>query len=221
MPFNVWCLGCERHIARGVRFNAEKKQIAKHHSTPIYSFRMKCPSCSQWIEIHTDPKNAEYQVVSGARRKVEDWEPGENEAAGLRPLSPEEAQEIATNPFARLEHEVSDQRKAAAIKPHLAALKEAKDAAYKDDWAASQRLRKQFRVEKAAHQAAVVVADDIRKRGSFDLKLLPEQEEDIKEAESVDFVRRRKGPRRSDRLLLLTLPKLPETKGVGPLVKRK
>ncbi len=27
MPFNVWCLHCKAHIGKGVRYNAEKKQV--------------------------------------------------------------------------------------------------------------------------------------------------------------------------------------------------
>ena len=68
MPFNVWCAGCNHLIGKGVRFNAEKKQIGMYHSTKVWSFSMKTPCCQNRIEIHTDPKNAEYVVVSGARR---------------------------------------------------------------------------------------------------------------------------------------------------------
>ena len=53
---------------QGVRFNAEKKQIGMYHSTRIWSFRMRTPCCQGTIEVHTDPKNAEYVIVSGARR---------------------------------------------------------------------------------------------------------------------------------------------------------
>lgn len=53
---------------QGVRFNAEKKQAGAYHSTKIWSFRMRAPCCQQAIEIHTDPKAAEYVIVSGARR---------------------------------------------------------------------------------------------------------------------------------------------------------
>ena len=203
MPFNVWCLGCERHIARGVRFNAEKKQIGKYYSSPIYSFRMKCPSCAKWIEIHTDPKQGEYLCVDGAKRKTETWSA---EELGLPPEETEEELERRTsNPFARLEHEVKDHRKAEAIRPHLESLKKAKDAAYADDWASSQRLRKRFRSEKAAHLEAVAVADDIRRRGGFDLKLLPEHPADIKAAQSVDFIWTRSVAKREE---LLSLPSL-------------
>eukprot|EP00966_Prymnesium_polylepis_P288774 6670040-Prymnesium_polylepis.1 len=69
MPFNVRCTGCDNHIGKGVRFNAEKKAVGKYLSTKIWSFRMMC-HCEDntwrtdrsrnphFIEIHTDPKNA-------------------------------------------------------------------------------------------------------------------------------------------------------------------
>ena len=77
MPFNVWCAGCGHLIGKGVRFNAEKKQIGMYHSTRVWSFAMRSPCCQTRIEVHTDPKNAEYVVVSGARRWVGRWEGGE------------------------------------------------------------------------------------------------------------------------------------------------
>lgn len=70
MPFNVWCNGCQHLIGKGVRFNAEKKQIGNYHSTKIWSFSMRSPCCQTRIEVQTDPKNCEYQIVAGARRKV-------------------------------------------------------------------------------------------------------------------------------------------------------
>ncbi|KAJ4902047.1 hypothetical protein Rs2_15998 [Raphanus sativus] len=30
MPYNIWCGGCNSMIAKGVRFNAEKKQVAEN-----------------------------------------------------------------------------------------------------------------------------------------------------------------------------------------------
>ena len=70
MPFNVWCEGCGHLIGKGVRFNAEKQEIGKYHSTKIWSFTMTAPCCQQRIEVQTDPKNAQYNVVSGGKRKV-------------------------------------------------------------------------------------------------------------------------------------------------------
>lgn len=70
MPFNVWCDGCGHLIGKGVRFNAEKQAIGNYHSTKIWSFTMTAPCCQQRIEVQTDPKNAQYNVVSGGKQKV-------------------------------------------------------------------------------------------------------------------------------------------------------
>lgn len=70
MPFNVWCNGCGHLIGKGVRFNAEKQAIGNYHSTKIWSFTMTAPCCQQRIEVQTDPKNAQYRVVSGGKQKV-------------------------------------------------------------------------------------------------------------------------------------------------------
>ena len=42
MPFNVWCLHCDKHIGMGVRYNAEKQRVGEYYTTPILEFRMKC-----------------------------------------------------------------------------------------------------------------------------------------------------------------------------------
>ena len=40
---------------------------------------MKCHLCDQHFEIRTDPKNLDYVILSGAKRKEERWDMGENE----------------------------------------------------------------------------------------------------------------------------------------------
>jgi uncharacterized membrane protein len=35
MPYNIWCGGCHSMIAKGVRFNAEKKQVGNYYSTKV------------------------------------------------------------------------------------------------------------------------------------------------------------------------------------------
>ena len=70
MPYNVGCRRCGQTIARGVRFNAEKRVVGKYHSTPIYAFTMLTRCCANQLEIHTDPKDAEYVIVSGADRRI-------------------------------------------------------------------------------------------------------------------------------------------------------
>ena len=70
-PFAIWCTNCnpEAIIAQGVRFNAHKAKVGNYYSTPIWSFRIKHNVCGGWIEVRTDPKNAEYIVTEGGRRR--------------------------------------------------------------------------------------------------------------------------------------------------------
>jgi hypothetical protein len=54
MPYNIWCGGCQSMIAKGVRFNAEKKQVGNYYSTkvqfPLFVFAlyMQLPFFSIW-----------------------------------------------------------------------------------------------------------------------------------------------------------------------------
>lgn len=160
MPFNVRCTGCENHIAKGVRFNAEKSTIGKYLSTNIYSFRMMC-HCEDgtsrtdrrknphWIEIHTDPKNAEYLVVEGAVRISEPKLATAEELGVETAIDSEEAQKRAANPFYRLEKAGS----AVARKPWLARLQEERDADWEDDYDANAALR---RIHRSKRKAALL-----------------------------------------------------------------
>ena len=74
MPFAIWCSTCpacssSAIIGQGVRFNAQKKHVGKYFSSPIWSFRMKHTACGGWIELRTDPKNSDFIVTEGAKRR--------------------------------------------------------------------------------------------------------------------------------------------------------
>ncbi|RKP26374.1 CWC16 protein [Syncephalis pseudoplumigaleata] len=144
LPFNIWCEGCDSHIGTGVRYNAEKKKIGNYYSTPILSFRMKCHLCANWIEIHTDPKNARYVVVAGARQKVETWEPEDSEVIRLPDEADKERRE--KNAFAQLEHGVEDKRKAASLAQRLMDIQSVNDKQWSSPDEQSSKLRKRFRV---------------------------------------------------------------------------
>lgn len=46
-----------------------KKQVGSYYSTKIWSFTMKAACCKLEIIIHTDPKNCEYVIINGAKKK--------------------------------------------------------------------------------------------------------------------------------------------------------
>ncbi|KAI8918176.1 CWC16 protein, partial [Powellomyces hirtus] len=143
MPYSIWCGGCEKHIGMGVRYNAEKKKVGMYYSTPIWSFRMKCHLCNHWIEIHTDPKNAQYTIISGARRREEHYDPAD---IGLPVLQDDEQKEkLSTDAFYKLEHDTTNTLRAADTVPHMTQLMRYSDKTSKDPYTLSQTLRRHFR----------------------------------------------------------------------------
>ncbi|KAF2310918.1 hypothetical protein GH714_018520 [Hevea brasiliensis] len=145
MPFNVWCGGCNSMIAKGVRFNAEKKQVGNYYSTKIWSFTMKSACCKHEIVIQTDPKNCEYVIISGAQRKTEEFDVEDAETFALP--ADEERGKLA-DPFCRLEHQAVDLQKKKEAEPVLVLLQRISDARHSDDYALNKALRARLRSQK-------------------------------------------------------------------------
>ena len=67
MPFNAWCLGCGRHIGKGVRYNADKKQVGQYFSTKIWEFSMTCHTCMVSQTAARTERSASSTKTSGVR----------------------------------------------------------------------------------------------------------------------------------------------------------
>lgn len=182
MPFNIWCGGCNAHIAKGVRFNAQKKQAGTYHSSKIWSFRMKCHLCDNWFEIQTDPQHHDFIVVDGAQKKTELGNDYEDKGT-FQLMSAETKEKIDEDPFARLEHLQKDTVVAETKEPELYELAEYRDNIGKDDYQLNSLLRSKFRVEKK-----LTVEDEkkAKSKGIF-VPLLPEAEEDKEAANRVKY----------------------------------
>ncbi|KAJ6544833.1 DUF572-domain-containing protein [Mycena vulgaris] len=181
LPFNIWCGTCNNHIGMGVRYNAEKKKIGAYYSTPIFSFRCKCHLCDGWFEIHTDPKNTRYVVVSGARQKDEDWNPEEN---GGYAVHDTEAHAVPVDPLASLEKTTDVQKGLVKTQDRLESLQEVSEHYNSDPFSLSSKVRKRFREEKKVEKAKKQADDKIKDRYG-----LPETlsliEDDAKAAEDA------------------------------------
>lgn len=197
MPFNVWCEGCESMIAKGVRFNAEKKQVGNYYSTKIWSFTMKSACCKHEIVIQTDPKNCEYVIIKGARRKIEEFD---SEDAETLALPADEERGKLVDPFYRLEHQEEDLKKKKEAEPVLVRLQRVSDARHADDYAINKALRARLRSQKKRVAEEESVA---RKRG-FAIRLLPASEEDNATVSRVKFSTKFEENRKMKRALIST-----------------
>uniref|UniRef100_A0A5S6QFL2 Coiled-coil domain-containing protein 130 homolog n=1 Tax=Trichuris muris TaxID=70415 RepID=A0A5S6QFL2_TRIMR len=182
MPFNVWCEGCNNHIGMGVRYNAEKKKVGNYYSTPIYQFRMKCHLCDNHFEIKTDPKNFDYELVSGLRRQERRWNMAENEQ--VCSVDRTTSNKLSTDAMYKLEHGELDQAKLKSVAPELERLRQFKEK-WKDDFALNQELRRVFRVRKKELRAQKEADDALRKKFSLAIPLTEESESDRKLATMI------------------------------------
>ena len=179
MPFHVWCAGCNHLIGKGVRFNAEKSKIGKYHSTTIWKFVMKSPCCKERIEIHTDPKNAEYVVVCGAKKKAE---PKGGE--GVVSVDPR-AEDRPVGAIGRLEIAEMDKRVARDSFAEIMMLREQSCDRYKDDVERNRELRQAMRGSRKEEKQRSRRRDELGLPP--DITLLPETKMDVLRASGVDF----------------------------------
>ncbi|GIL88984.1 hypothetical protein Vretimale_16293 [Volvox reticuliferus] len=174
MPFNIWCEKCGEHIAKGERFNAEKKAIGQYHSTKVLQFAMT-HHCGCKITIQTDPKRAEYLVVEGARKKEESYRAADAEVIELP--DDEERERRDKDLLYRLEYQQGAKAKALTEMERLAAIHDVADARAADPYSLNRAMRAALRSEKRA-----VAALDARRAElglPEELPLLAQSEGDV------------------------------------------
>lgn len=176
MPYNIWCEGCKNHIGMGVRYNAEKTKVGMYYSTPVYQFRMKCHLCDNHFEIKTDPGNLDYEIVSGARRQENRWDPTQN--GQVVPDTKETQRRLFDDPMYKLEHVATDQKKNDDAKPRLFKLYERNHYIWDDDYTANSKLRAEFRLRKKELKTEAERDQALLTKSSLDIELLPESDQD-------------------------------------------
>ncbi|XP_065069394.1 coiled-coil domain-containing protein 130 homolog [Rhopilema esculentum] len=186
MPYNIWCNGCGNHIGMGVRYNAQKRKVGNYYTTPIYKFRMKCHLCDQHFEIQTDPKNCEYVILSGAKRKEERWDPAVTE--NIQTTDRDVKAKLVSDAMFKLEHTIEDKQKAKRSAPTLGKIREIRDV-WEDDFAVNQALRKKFREEKKEINKQKSLDDEFKERNLLpsSVDLAEENEEDSRLAKRIRY----------------------------------
>lgn len=75
LPFSIQCNNCSTFMYQGRKFNSKKESVAgengKYLGIQRFRFYIKCTACSQPVSFLTDPKNADYEMESGATRNYE------------------------------------------------------------------------------------------------------------------------------------------------------
>ena len=182
LPFDAWCLQCESHLSKGLRFNAKKDKAGKYFSTTIWSFAMKCPKCAHSFLIKTDPANDTYDYAEGLRVHEQDFEP-EFDDGIVRATTDEERSMLLSNPMYRLQHDKEDKTRAATVKEHLESLIDLRDVQGSQDYDMNALLRRGNR-DKKKHAAFLLKEGEAR---GLSIPLVDEDETDRKRAKLATF----------------------------------
>lgn len=188
LPFDGWCLKCDRHICKGHRFNAKKEKIGKYFTTILYSFATKCPSvtCDQKFLIKTDPEHRTYDFAEGLRKMVQDFTPGADD--GIIEVTAEETKIlIDTDPMYKLQHDKVGKLKADAAKTHLEILIDVQNDQFKNDFDSNSRLRQLNRNKKRRSEQLLSEGHAI----GLSIPLVESSAEDELRAKQVVFDRKK------------------------------
>ena len=182
MMYDSRCLGCQRYIGRGTRFNALKEKSGKYFTTTIWSFHMKCASCPQEFVIRTDPENRDYEFVSGIERMAKTrLKTARDELLELE----EDRERKEKDAFYRLAKEKEDKLRASRKRSRLEQLSEVSEKRSKDPASVNASLRKRFREEKKQIRKQ---EGKTRSLGwDKSIRLLPISGEDILMSKHVQF----------------------------------
>jgi coiled-coil domain-containing protein 130 len=177
LPWSTFCIKCERLLAKGVRFNAEKKKCGNYFSTTIWSFKMTCPSCSNPLEVQTDPQNRDYVCVTGLKQRTVEYEASEDNQLEKIAQGPDAP---VHDPFQKLENKQEDEEFAKVQFPHLTELHDLSDKNFKNDYQNARMLRNNFKKQQKEIQS---LRNEARSK-SLAIDLLPESIEDRKNAQA-------------------------------------
>lgn len=158
LPFDCWCSKCSRHLAKGKRFNAKKEANGKYHTTQLWKFEFKCPSCDAPFELRTDPANSDYAVAGALRRKVEEYDG--------QVIIDTDHRVKKSGPIERLEKKQDDLNFRASLS--LAIEKN------RDDALSNSLARRRHRTKRKAEQAL----DERARRLGLQCRLLPVDQQD-------------------------------------------
>ncbi|GMH76504.1 hypothetical protein TrVE_jg7975 [Triparma verrucosa] len=184
LPFKCVCTSCEKIIGKGTRFNAKKDNAGEFYTTKIYKFTFKCYECKNPMVLRTNPEKADYDFVSGIRRKVETWD---TEAAGSLGVfdmnNKSQLHSKTADPIGKLERDISIRQKQTAANKRVSSLLSINDRDYKPDADNNALLRKTYRKDRKEKKRRL---DEGHSRG-LAVELLDEKASDVSAAKKIKY----------------------------------
>lgn len=124
LPFSIQCSTCQTFLYRGRKFNSKKEAMkgpaGKYLGIQRWRFYIKCTHCSRPITFSTDPKNADYEMETGATRNYEVYK---DKSGTEEKFSEEKEKQEKIDPMRALENRVLDSQREMADFDNLEQIK--------------------------------------------------------------------------------------------------
>jgi hypothetical protein len=182
LPFDAWCLKCNLHMSKGLRFNATKERAGNYFSTTIWTFTTKCYDCNQQFIIKTNPQASTYDFEEGLRKHEQDYDIGTEDGV-VELKTAEERVQLDQDPMFRLQHIEEDKFRTKSIKQNLMHIQKLQESTQINDYDMNALLRSKNRTLKKRERKMM---DDGRNLG-LSIPLLDHSEEDTKKAKELSF----------------------------------
>jgi coiled-coil domain-containing protein 130 len=137
------------------------------------------------LEVRTDPRNTEYVVVEGGRRR--DYGPVEDGLGRERTTEEEKERLEKDGGFGAVEKKVEDKRRLLSESERLDELRKRSERDWDDPYEMSKRLRKGFRPGRKDRKDAEVKGDALKDKLSLGIELVAENPEDAQRAQFIEF----------------------------------
>ncbi|GMI16477.1 hypothetical protein TrLO_g12843 [Triparma laevis f. longispina] len=185
LPFKCVCTHCEKIIGKGTRFNAKKDNAGEFYSSKIYKFTLKCYECKGTMVLRTNPEKADYDFVSGIRRKVETWDTDAAGSLGVFDMNNKSQlhSKPAADPIGKLERDIKIREKQTAANKRVNDLLSINDRDYRPDADNNALLRKSFRKDRKEKKRRL---DEGQARG-LAVPLLDEKASDVTTAKKIKY----------------------------------
>jgi len=148
---------------------------------------MKHSACGGWWEVRTDPKNAAYVVVEGAKKRDYGPEDSGAEAQGdLKFLTEEEKARRRDDAFANLEGKMEDKVTEKRNRERVEELYDHSEV-WKDPYDNNARLRREFREKRKLWKREDQHKAGMQDKFSLGLDIAEETEADRMRARNIEF----------------------------------
>lgn len=169
VPFNMQCSKCNEYIAAATKFNTKKEAVVDetYNNLTIYRFYIRCPGCISTIIFRTNPREAGYEIESGA---IENFKAAKVSERQAREEAEAQEEEDKINPMKNLENRTKASKQQMEASEQIQNLRAIKHKLNTVDIDSLIREKRKEISNEATSQTTIAEEDEIRSQAKEMMK---------------------------------------------------